>query len=54
MAKKYAEIGLPERRVLNVLIDEKELSMKDLAKSTGIENYEIKIVIGWLVRKKMG
>lgn len=28
--------------------------MKDLAKSTGIENYEIKIVIGWLVRKKNG
>ncbi|MBF4469667.1 MAG: phenylalanine--tRNA ligase subunit alpha [Methanobrevibacter arboriphilus] len=52
VGKKYAEIGLPERRVLNVLIDEKELSMKDLATSTGIENYEIKIVIGWLVRKK--
>ncbi|MEA4957430.1 Phenylalanine--tRNA ligase alpha subunit [bioreactor metagenome] len=49
--KKYAEIGLPERRVLNVLVDEKEIAMKDLAKSTGIENYEIKIVIGWLVRK---
>jgi phenylalanyl-tRNA synthetase alpha chain len=52
VGRKYAEIGLPERRVLNVLVDEKELPMKDLAKSTGIENYEIKIVIGWLVRKK--
>jgi phenylalanyl-tRNA synthetase alpha chain len=49
--KKYAEIGLPERRVLNVLFDEKEIVMKDLVKTTGIENYEIKIVIGWLVRK---
>ncbi|RBQ22751.1 Phenylalanine--tRNA ligase alpha subunit [Candidatus Methanobinarius endosymbioticus] len=49
--KKYTEIGLPERRVLNVLVDEKEIDMKNLAKSTGIENYEIKIVIGWLLRK---
>lgn len=50
--KKYAEIGLPERRVLNILVKEKEIAMKDLAKATKIENYEIKIVIGWLVRKK--
>lgn len=54
VGKKYAEIGLPERRVLNVLSQEKEIAMKDLAKSTGIENHEIKIVIGWLVRKKWG
>ena len=50
--KKYAEISLPERRVLNVLINEKEIAMKDLARVAKIENYEIKIVIGWLVRKK--
>ncbi|MDR2967867.1 MAG: phenylalanine--tRNA ligase subunit alpha [Methanobacteriaceae archaeon] len=50
--KKYAEIGLPERRVLSVLVDEKEIAMKDLVKKTGIENHEIKIVIGWLIRKK--
>lgn len=50
--KKYAEIGLPERRVLSVLVNDKEIAMKDLVKKTGIENYEIKIVIGWLVRKK--
>ena len=50
--KKYAEIGLPERRVLSVLVNEKELAMKDLVPKTKIENFEIKIVIGWLVRKK--
>lgn len=54
VGRKYAEIGLPERRVLNVLISEKEIAMKDLAKSTRIENFEIKIVIGWLVRKNWG
>jgi len=52
VGKKYAQIGLPERRVLNILIDKTEIAMKDLAKSSNIENYEIKIVIGWLVRKK--
>lgn len=50
--KEYAEIGLPERRVLSVLVEDKEIAMKDLIKKTPIENYEIKIVIGWLVRKK--
>ena len=50
--KKYAEIGLPERRVLSVLVNEKEIAMKDLVPKTKIENFEIKIVIGWLVRKK--
>ena len=50
--RKYAEIGLPERRVLSVLINDKEIAMKDLLTKTKIENFEIKIVIGWLVRKK--
>ena len=50
--KKYAEIGLPERRVLSVLASDKEIAMKDLVQKTDIENFEIKIVIGWLVRKK--
>jgi len=50
--KKYAEIGLPERRALNALTHEKKIDIKDLTKFTGIENYEIKIALGWLVRKK--
>lgn len=54
VGKKYAEIGLPERRVLNALLDKKEIAMKEIAKSTGIENHEIKIVIGWVVRKNWG
>ncbi|MDR0900719.1 MAG: phenylalanine--tRNA ligase subunit alpha [Methanobrevibacter sp.] len=50
--KKYAKEGLPERNILNVLIKEEEIPMKDLAKKSGIENKEVNIAIGWLARKK--
>ena len=49
--KKYAEIGLPERRILNVLQDKKELAMKDLANIEGLDKKEMNISIGWLIRK---
>ena len=49
--KKYAEIGLPERRILKVLQDKKELAMKDLASLEDLDKKEINISIGWLVRK---
>ena len=49
--KKYAEIGLPERRILKVLQDKKQLAMKDLASLEGLDKKEVNISIGWLVRK---
>jgi phenylalanyl-tRNA synthetase alpha chain len=49
--KKYAEIGLPERRILKVLQDKKELAMKDLANMDNLEKKEMNISIGWLIRK---
>ncbi|MDR3063649.1 MAG: phenylalanine--tRNA ligase subunit alpha [Methanobrevibacter sp.] len=47
---KYANDGLPERIILNVLIDKKEIAMGDL--SNYLEKEDIKIAIGWLARKK--
>ena len=49
--KKYAEIGLPERRILDALQDKKEMSMKELAGLDNIDKKEINISMGWLVRK---
>ena len=49
--KKYAEIGLPERRILKVLQDKKQLAMKDLATLEGLDKKEVNISIGWLIRK---
>ena len=41
--KKLAEIGLPERRVLNLLVKEKEVSVDDLKKV--LDDYEIPIAV---------
>ena len=49
--KKYAKIGLPERRILNELQEKKELAMKDLANLDNVDKNEVNISIGWLVRK---
>ena len=49
--KKYAEIGLPERRILKVLQDKKQLAMKDLVSLENLDKKEMNISIGWLVRK---
>lgn len=49
--KKYAEIDLPERRILNVLKDKKQLAMKDLAALEDLDKKEVNISIGWLIRK---
>ena len=49
--KQYAEGGLPERKILNVLADKKEINMKDLADETGIDKKEANIALGWLRRK---
>ena len=49
--KKYAEIGLPERRILKVLQEKKQLAMKDLASLEDLDKKEVNISIGWLIRK---
>ena len=48
---EYAEKGLPERRILNVLAEKKEISMKDLASETGVDKKETGIALGWLRQK---
>ncbi|MDR2830473.1 MAG: phenylalanine--tRNA ligase subunit alpha [Methanobrevibacter sp.] len=47
---KWAKSSLPERKILNVLKDDNEITMKDL--SNIVEGNEIKIAVGWLIRKK--
>ncbi|MEN4018742.1 MAG: phenylalanine--tRNA ligase subunit alpha [Methanobacterium sp.] len=50
--KKYAEEGLPERRILKVLNEEKSILMKDIDFKAGLNPSEVKIAIGWLLKKK--
>lgn len=47
----YAKDALPERKILDVLVDCEELPMGDLSKEAGIDKKETSIAIGWLVRK---
>ena len=46
-----AQDGLPERRILNALEEPKKISMKDLSVKSGINPSDVKIAIGWLIRK---
>jgi len=48
---KYAEEGLPERKILGFLANKQTIPMKDLANETGIDKKEANIAIGWLIRK---
>ena len=48
---KYAEEGLPERKILEVLSEKKQIHMKDLADEAGIDKKETNIALGWLRRK---
>ena len=50
--EKFAEIGLPERRVLNVLLEKEEIPMGKMASEADLDKTENKIAVGWLVRKK--
>ncbi len=50
--KRYAEEGLPERRILNSLKEDKHISMKDVTKKSAVNQNDVKIAIGWLMRKK--
>jgi phenylalanyl-tRNA synthetase alpha chain len=47
----YAVEGLPERRILQALGKDKNIHMKDLSSLSGIDQSEVKIGIGWLLRK---
>lgn len=49
--KSYAKFGLPERRVLDILINEKTIPMGELATKAGIDKKDTGIAIGWLNRK---
>ncbi len=49
--KEYAEKGLPERRILDVLADKGHIPMSDLAVASGVDKKETNIAIGWLRRK---
>jgi phenylalanyl-tRNA synthetase alpha chain len=51
VGEDYAEGGLPERKILEVLIEKRSVHMKDLADEAGIERKETNIAIGWLRRK---
>ena len=50
--ENYAKEGLPERRILNSLKDDKCTSMADITQKSGINPEDVKIGIGWLMRKK--
>ena len=48
---KYADDGLPERKILDVLADKEGIQMKDLSQEAGVDKKEANIAIGWLRRK---
>lgn len=50
--KTYAVKGLPERRILNTLKDDYSISLTDITEKSGIDAKDVKIAIGWLMRKK--
>ncbi|MDR2873339.1 MAG: phenylalanine--tRNA ligase subunit alpha [Methanobrevibacter sp.] len=47
---KYAKTSLPERKVLDVLIEKKKIAINDLHEI--LDSKDVKIAIGWLMRKK--
>jgi len=50
--KQYAQKGLPERKLLITLGHNKSIPMKDISEKSGLNSSEVKIAIGWLVRKR--
>jgi phenylalanyl-tRNA synthetase alpha chain len=48
----YAKQGLPERNILKVLGEKNSIPMTNIGKETGLEPNEVKIAIGWIIRKK--
>jgi phenylalanyl-tRNA synthetase alpha chain len=49
--KNYARDGLPERKLLNLLQKDETVHMKDLGVKSGLNPGDVKIGVGWLVRK---
>ncbi|PKL67855.1 MAG: phenylalanine--tRNA ligase subunit alpha [Methanobacteriales archaeon HGW-Methanobacteriales-1] len=50
--ENYAQEGLPERKLLNLLQQEGSVHMKDLGVKSGLNPSDVKIGVGWLVRKQ--
>ncbi|MGC9516737.1 MAG: phenylalanine--tRNA ligase subunit alpha [Methanomicrobiales archaeon] len=50
--KKYAQEGLPERKILKILEKEKSVKMSEIKDKADLEGSEVKIAIGWLLKKK--
>ncbi|MEW6010785.1 MAG: phenylalanine--tRNA ligase subunit alpha [Euryarchaeota archaeon] len=48
----FARDGLPERKLLEILYLQKNIPMKDIGQKTGLNPKDVKIGVGWLVRKK--
>ncbi|MFM5882385.1 phenylalanine--tRNA ligase subunit alpha [Methanobrevibacter gottschalkii] len=48
---EFVQDKLPERKILDVLIEKKEIHMKDLTDISGLDKKESNIAIGWLRRK---
>lgn len=51
VGKKYAEYGLPERKILESLNEKGPLAMQDASDITGLNPSEVNIAIGWLFKK---
>ncbi|MGQ9538456.1 MAG: phenylalanine--tRNA ligase subunit alpha [Candidatus Bathycorpusculaceae bacterium] len=48
----YAVKGLPERRIINILLEKGEIPISEIPKKAGIAPTTVPIALGWLVRKK--
>ncbi len=51
--KKYRDIGLPERRLLNTLSEKKLISISEIEKNTELNSNEAKISLGVLKKKAL-
>ena len=49
----YVKKGLPERRLANLIVERKSISMKDAIKDSGLGDNEFKAALGVLKRKAL-
>jgi len=49
----YKKKGLPERRLLNVIVDKKTISLKDAVKASGLSDNEFKAALGALKQRAL-